>query len=549
MTPQTLTAGIDVGTTHVKVGCFDDRGGCVAAVRRVTPRDLRALVAAVTQGLEECTERAGRAPQAIGITGMAETGVPLDVAGQPLTPLLWWNDPRGAAELAELDLDPRMLYARTGRWPDAKAPLAKWLWLRRHAPEVWRAMRWWASVPDAVAYALTGQLRTHATLAARTLGYSVEHADYDAELLALAGLSRERMPAVHAAVEPVGGVVARVRGVPPGTPVVVAGHDHAVGAWAAGVRRPGDVADSLGTAEAVLAPSARRPDPGAGLALGVTADPSLDGARTVLVGGLATSGAVVDWLLDLLSPAKMGSSPIPAAAQEMESSPIPATAVQKMGSSLTPAAPAREVGSAPVTTAPVSETGSVPVLAAPEREMGSPSSSEAGASGYAALPRLLADVQLPTGIVVEPYLRGRAAPAPDRDRRMTWAGIGAEHGVGDLLAAAIEGTCLHTRWILDELTALTGTVPERVAVFGGQVRIPLWMRVKAAVSPVPVEVIRADDAVCAGAALVAGQVGGSLDDVPLLPREHLPPDPALQAAYLPLYDQFRTRSSQRQEHA
>ncbi|WP_080037746.1 FGGY-family carbohydrate kinase [[Actinomadura] parvosata] len=477
MTPQVLTAGIDVGTTHVKVGCFDERGRCVAAVRRATPRDLPALVAAVTQGLEECTERAGRAPQAIGIAGMAETGVPLDAAGQPLTPLLWWNDPRGAAELAELGLDPKMLYARTGRWPDAKAPLAKWLSLRRHAPQVLRAMRWWASVPDAVAYALTGQLRTHATLAARTLGYSVEHADYDAELLALAGLSRERMPAVHAAVEPVGGVVARVRGVPPGTPVVVAGHDHAVGAWAAGVRRPGDVADSLGTAEAILAPSAERPDPGAGLALGVTADPSLDGARTVLVGGLATSGAVVDWLLGLLAPVA------------------------------------------------------------------------AEASGYAALPRLLADVRLPTGIVVEPYLRGRAAPAPDRERRMTWAGIGAEHGVGDLLAAAVEGTCLHTRWILDELTALTGTAPERVAVFGGQVRIPLWMRVKAAVSPVPVEVIRADDAVCAGAALVAGQVGGSLDDVPVLPREHLPPDPELQAAYLPLYDQFRTRSSQRQEHA
>ncbi|MEV0998981.1 FGGY family carbohydrate kinase [Nonomuraea sp. NPDC050202] len=495
-TPRALTAGIDVGTTHVKVGFFDERGGCVAAVRRATPRDLPALVAAVAQGLEECAERAGRAPAAIGIAGMAETGVPLDASGQALTPLLWWNDPRGAAEIAELDLDARTLYARTGRWADAKAPLAKWLWLRDQAPEVLRSMRWWASVPDAVAYALTGVLRTHATLAARTLGYHVELGEYDAELLALAGLSGARLPALQPAVEPVGGVVARISGVPPGTPVLIAGHDHAVGAWAAGIRRPGDVADSLGTAEAVIMPTAERPDPDAGPALGVTADPSLDGARTVLVGGLATSGAVVDWLL---------------------------------------AALAASAG-----------TGGAGGGCGDDDVRG-----ESGNGGYAALPGLLADVRLPTGIVVEPYLRGRMAPAPDRDRRMTWSGIAAGHGAGDLLAAAIEGTCLHTRWTLDELTALTGTTPQRLAVFGGQVRIPLWMRVKAAVSPVPVQVVRADDAVCAGAALIAGQAGGSLDDVPVLPAERLPPDPELQAAYLPLYDRFRTsaRAPRRQEHA
>ncbi|GAA2885152.1 hypothetical protein GCM10020220_089220 [Nonomuraea rubra] len=156
-------------------------------------------------------------------------------------------------------------------------------------------------------------------------------------------------------------------------------------------------------------------------------------------------------------------------------------------------------------------------------------------------------MRLPTGIVVEPYLRGRVAPAPDRGRRMAWSGIATGHGPGDLLAAAIEGTCLHTRWTLDELTTLTGTTPRSVAVFGGQVRIPLWMRVKAAVSPVPVQVVRADDAVCAGAALIAGQAGGSLDGVPVLPAERLPPDPGLQAAYLPLYERFRT-SARRQEH-
>jgi xylulokinase len=42
---------------------------------------------------------------------------------------------------------------------------------------------------------------------------------------------------------------------PSGTPVVLCGHDHLVGAWAAAVREPGQVADSLGTSEAVVTPS------------------------------------------------------------------------------------------------------------------------------------------------------------------------------------------------------------------------------------------------------------------------------------------------------
>ncbi|TDD16873.1 FGGY family carbohydrate kinase, partial [Nonomuraea diastatica] len=414
-----LLCGIDVGTTHVKVGFFDDGGGCVTSVRRPTPRDLPALVAAVVEALAECAARAGRGPDAIGITGMAETGVPLDASGRPLTPLLWWNDPRGTQEAAALrgptapmnengppphpdapgsgdgapatpggdtahpaaprggDADQRgdvpglrggdlgrrgdvpglrgrdsgarggdlgasvgeaadgsgavrsggvpgvgasgggvsdggdgtsrgggdaaVVYARTGRWVDGKAPLAKWLWLRAHEPGVLAAMRWWASVPDAVAYALTGELHTHETLAARTLGYDVVRGDYDEDLLALAGLRPEQLAPTARAVEPVGGLTVKVSGVAAGIPVMIAGHDHAVGAWASGVRRPGHVADSMGTAEAVLAPAAHRPDPRLGLALGITADPALDGTGTVLVGGLPTSGGMLDWLLGLIA--------------------------------------------------------------------------------------------------------------------------------------------------------------------------------------------------------------------------------------------------------
>ncbi|NUW38963.1 FGGY-family carbohydrate kinase [Nonomuraea rhodomycinica] len=509
-------AGVDVGTTHVKVGFHDENGRCLAEVRRPTPRQLPALVAAVREGLAECAARTGHRPDAIGVTGMAETGVPLDAEGRPLTPLVWWTDPRGAEEASELARDAVTLFEVTGHRATAKTPLAKWLWLRRHEPAVLDRMRWWAGAPDAVANALTGALRTHETLAARTLAYDLGRHAYDPDLLALAGLTSEVLPPVAGAVEPVGRAVAGLDGVIPGTPVVIAGHDHMVGCWAAGVRRPGDAGDSLGTAEAVMVPAAAPPDARTGLALGITADPSLDGRHVVLVGGLSSSGALLDWLLDLLasgSDSGSGSGSGSASLSGTAAGDNPG-AGSGLGS-----------GSG-------SGFGS-----------GSESDSSSGFGSrmrdrYAVLPHLLEGVRLPTGIVAEPYLRGRAAPAPDPRRRLTLAGLDADHGAGDLLAAAIEGTCLHTRWTLAELTAVAGTAVERLVVFGGQVRIPLWMRIKAAVSVPPVEVVRARDAVCAGAALVAGQAGGSLDDVPVLPHEAEPRDPALAAAYDAVYERF-----------
>lgn len=451
-----MLAGVDIGTTHLKVGFFTADGDCTAMVGQPTPADVPALVAAVRQALDSCTERTGHRPEAIGVAGMAETGVPLDARGQAITPLISWTDPRGIVPEGDF-------YPRTGRWAAAKAPLAKWLWLRAHEPAVLRRMRWWAGACDVVAHGLTGRLRTHETLAVRTLAYDVVRRDYDPELLALAGFEPRHLPRTAASVEPVGTWN--------GVPVVIAGHDHAVGAWASGVREPGQVADSLGTAEAVLVPVTHRPlagtpgvtaDPspdGTGTP-GVTADPSLDGTGTTLVAALPTSGAVLDWLLGLLT----------------------------------------------------GQTG----------------------DGYAALPGWLAGVALPTGVVVEPYLRGRAAPSPDPARRMRIEGLGIDHGPGDLLAAAVEGTCLHVRWMIDELAE-----PQRLVVFGGQSRIPLWMRIKAALSPAPVDVVRSPDAVCAGAALVAGQAGGSLRDVPVLAQDRQPRDDKLAQAYGPVYERFR----------
>ncbi|GHJ38966.1 L-fuculokinase [Streptomyces sp. TS71-3] len=307
-------AGLDLGSTRIKaVVCVQD-GRVLGAAERPTPlgeNDADALVAAALGTLADALgrsglARAGRAPAAVGLTGMAETGVPLDREGRPTGPLLAWSDPRGAEQAARLvrSVGAEALHGATGVRPSAKAPLAKWCWLRDERPEALRRMAVWAGAADLVARALTGVTATDATFAQRTMGFDVHRRRWDHELLALGGLSERRLPPVREPGEPVGPVTAegaaRVPGLRPGTPVVIAGHDHLVGAWAAGARTAGDLADSMGTAEAVVTLADTPPDPARALAEGIGYGRHADGRSWYLIAGTGSCGALADWCADLL---------------------------------------------------------------------------------------------------------------------------------------------------------------------------------------------------------------------------------------------------------
>ncbi|MFE4723120.1 FGGY-family carbohydrate kinase [Streptomyces sp. NPDC056728] len=130
------------------------------------------------------------------------------------------------------------------------------------------------------------------------------------DLLAMADLKPRHMPPVHAPGEPVGSVtpaMAACHGLRAGTPVVIAGHDHLVGAWAAGVRESGQVADSMGTAEAVLTVSAEPPDRSAAATEGMSWGRHADGAHFIVLAGMRSSGALVEWFCDTFLADRQGA--------------------------------------------------------------------------------------------------------------------------------------------------------------------------------------------------------------------------------------------------
>ncbi len=300
-----LLVGLDIGTTHLKAGVYRPDGTALVERRTATPDRPDVLRDTALRLVEECVAPAPSVPVALGIASMAETGVTLDAAGEPAGPLWTWRDTRTAVEAGLLSTVFDGFSDVTGLTPTPKRPVTWWMWLRQHRPDILDHMRVWAGAADLVAAALTGAVVTSPSLAARSGVVDLYTGEYRADLLALAGLRADQLPRVV----PVGGTAGRVNrtgstrtGLPTGTPVVIAGHDHLVAAYAVGVRGPGHSADSMGTAEAVVSTIPAPPPPGTVGPTGATVGPFVDGSSYCLISGLPASGALVRWLVERFAP-------------------------------------------------------------------------------------------------------------------------------------------------------------------------------------------------------------------------------------------------------
>ncbi|HLZ37268.1 MAG TPA: FGGY family carbohydrate kinase, partial [Mycobacteriales bacterium] len=197
-----LLVGVDVGTSAVKAGAVRPDGTLVAVASRPTPPldgPADALVATALSVVRDTVDATGAARvAAVGVAGMAETGVPLDADLRPLGPLVAWTDRRSAvdADAIAARLGAAEVYAITGLTPGPKRPLTTWHRLRRTAPGVLDRMRVWAHAVELAAFGLTGVVATEASLAARTMAYDIVARCWHDALLAEAGLDPGRLPPV-----------------------------------------------------------------------------------------------------------------------------------------------------------------------------------------------------------------------------------------------------------------------------------------------------------------------------------------------------------------
>jgi sugar (pentulose or hexulose) kinase len=156
-----------------------------------------------------------------------------------------------------------------------------------------------------------------------------------------------------------------------------------------------------------------------------------------------------------------------------------------------------------------------------------------------------ADAGVPTGLVVRPTPRGRAAPLPDPEARASIEGLDLETDAARVGRAVLEGVAFHARWMLDELAALTSAPIDHVRLIGGGVADAPLVAIKAALGPGTIRAVQEPEAVIVGAALVAGLasgIHGSVDEAVAIAPPAVPVEHRLDAsAYQQAYERWRPR--------
>ncbi|HET6486929.1 MAG TPA: FGGY family carbohydrate kinase [Spirochaetia bacterium] len=477
--------GVDMGSSSCKAAVFTPAGETLCSASRsysmtfpgpamaeMDPRDLwNATVQAVREAAAAAEGR-GDPVQALAISAHGETFIPVNATGDPVCPAIMNIDNRAVAEAAwwERTIGKERLYGIVGTMAHPMYSMTKVRWLQLHRPEVVSATAQLLGPGEYVLRRMGLPPLTDFSLACRWLVFDIHTHRWSDELLAAAGVSRDRLPRPVAAGTAAGrlsAAMAREMGVPAGTIVAVGGHDQACCALGAGAIGPGVVSDSAGTYECFHSAS---PAPCLGPA---SFRANLNSYCHVVPDTYVTlaffpSGIVVRWFLDRLA--------------EAESARAVASGVN------------------------------------PHEWFES---------------RAPAD---PSGLTVTPHLIGACNPHWNPRATVAVTGLTGDAGIFHLYKGILEGIACEFALNADVLEEATAPFT-RVRVTGGGTGSRLGLRLRAALSGKTVETLRNPEAVCLGAAILAGTAAGVYRDVQdgvaqaVRVAETVEPEPELARSY------------------
>ena len=257
---QEILIGVDIGTSRLKAVATDLNLKDLSEYAEPTPWkheknfseiDMLLLAKTVIAVAAKAAEMAGGKVRAIGFTGFSETGVLMDVAGQPLSPGLAWHDPRGITEPIIKELGDFEFRARAGALLNEIVTISKTLWLNENYPKSKKA-KYFLSAPEWVAFCLGAEPVNELSLVSRTGFFDVEARKPWDEAIALVGGGKDFLARLVVAGEPIGFVNNEAPEILRGAVITIAGHDHFTAAYYCGAVNEGSLFDSMGTAEALL---------------------------------------------------------------------------------------------------------------------------------------------------------------------------------------------------------------------------------------------------------------------------------------------------------
>lgn len=322
---EPLFLAVDEGTTQVKAMLVDGALNPVGETRRATtvahPRpgwvekDPTEVLDAVVDAVSELLEGAPGPIRSCGLDHEGESVLAWRAStGEPLTPIIVWQDKRGEDVLNALGDEGRRRASEISGLPADpyfSASKLSWLLERDHAVAAAREagdLRI-GTIDAFLTDRLAGRFETDASTASRTLLATPGDRGWNSELLELFGVPEALLPRVTDSI----GELATLRHeswsqeIPLSARVV----DQQAALAGSGCVVPGPVKATYGTGVFVLAVTGDRPpNPGSGLL--PTVAWRVDGKDTfALDGGVFSAGAMLEWLCAELglaeSPAALGN--------------------------------------------------------------------------------------------------------------------------------------------------------------------------------------------------------------------------------------------------
>jgi len=292
-------AAVDQGTTSTRALVCDDEGKIEVVLalphRQSYPgpgrveHDPLELLGNVRRCLDALPP-----VDAVGLTNQGESCLAWDaVTGEPLSPVIVWQDARTGHELDRLrdSGGESLTLERAGLPLDPYFSASKLAWIATDLPAAALARRHGRlrlGTTDAFFRRhLTGREETDVATASRTSLMSLASCEWDADLCRLFGVPMDCLPPIG----PTSGALGRI-----GDRLLAASLvDQQAALYGHGCRVPGDAKITIGTGAFVLAVTADRVEAGPDGLLSTIAWSGADGVVRAVDGGVYNAASAVDW--------------------------------------------------------------------------------------------------------------------------------------------------------------------------------------------------------------------------------------------------------------
>lgn len=318
---NTALIGIDVGSTNIKVCSFSLDGELLHKTSIKTPTyfdhdggayfktgELWAAVVILLRETMSELRTLSYVPVSLAVTGMGESyvGVYADDIDEHI---VTWFDQHSLSCIPtireyETDLGREdAVFLETGMEASGIFTLPKLLFEKRKNPVKFDQLQTILSVPGFITYKLSGEKVFDASLASRTMLYSLRNKDWAKEIASSLEINTGILPPIISSGCAIGKIqksVAEETSLPSDLMICTGGHDHFCGSFASGLMKGSRIVDSSGTAESIHGITSVKLNPFSRFE-GFRVGQYVDSDHLYIVGGIVSSGITYDWAARLFA--------------------------------------------------------------------------------------------------------------------------------------------------------------------------------------------------------------------------------------------------------